>query len=176
MTTDTDELKYEPVDMAGLLEIKESTLRKYCLLLEKEGYVFEKGSLGRRWFHDNDLLVLRRFMILKNGDMSLESAAHAIVSWARQRHITPTVIKNESEDRDMERYFSDYIDQQNDLIQKLLQRLDRQEKYFEERDRWILEQMDTRFEKSRLELDGLKDEEKKQETNFSLWNWIFKKI
>ncbi|CCG47521.1 hypothetical protein HBHAL_7002 (plasmid) [Halobacillus halophilus DSM 2266] len=166
MTTDTKELKYEPSDMALMLEIKESTLRKYSLLLEKEGYTFHKGSVGRRWYSDSDLMVLRRFMELKNGDMSLETACHAVVAWAKGRNIAPSVMENANDLRDSERYLLDKLEKQNELIQELFARLDRQEEFFKQRDEWLIEKLKEQNEKPKLQLESETNSEQKPKPTF----------
>ncbi|ASF41591.1 hypothetical protein CEH05_20605 (plasmid) [Halobacillus halophilus] len=75
------------------------------------------------------LMVLRRFMELKkkkNGDMSLETACHAVpVAWAKGRNIAPSVMENANDLRDSpERYLLDKLEKQNELIQELFARLD----------------------------------------------------
>ena len=50
----TEEMKqiqavYGSSDIADVLHIQESTLRKYCLLLEKSGYEFLKNEQGHHW-------------------------------------------------------------------------------------------------------------------------------
>lgn len=57
---------YSPSEIAELIDIKESTLRKYCLLLEKSGISFQRNNRGQRWYNDNDVIMLRKFMTLRN--------------------------------------------------------------------------------------------------------------
>jgi biotin operon repressor len=48
---------YSSSDVAATLKIQESTLRKYCLILEKIGYEFLKNENGHRAFFDADSIV-----------------------------------------------------------------------------------------------------------------------
>lgn len=68
-------------DVAKALDISESTLRKYCLVLEKAGYHFLRGDNGRRAFLDRDILILRKFQELssKKGT-TLDDAAVTVMS------------------------------------------------------------------------------------------------
>lgn len=68
-------------DVAKALDISESTLRKYCLVLEKAGYHFLRGDNGRRAFLDRDILTLRKFQELssKKGT-TLDDAAVTVMS------------------------------------------------------------------------------------------------
>ena len=75
---------YGNSDIAGVLQIQESTLRKYCLLLEKSGYEFFKNEHGHRAFFDNDVIVLRKMISLKNdADMTLEDGCCSLEKWER---------------------------------------------------------------------------------------------
>lgn len=84
---------HSPQDVAKLLEIKETTLRKYALLLEKHaGFKFNRNKNEQRWYTDKDVIALRRLITLKNGGaMSLVEAADAMREWDRENAITPTV-------------------------------------------------------------------------------------
>ena len=64
---------HAPEDIATVLNIKPSTLRKYSLLLEQSGYTFQKNAQGHRWYTDTDLMALRKFITLKDSSgMNLE--------------------------------------------------------------------------------------------------------
>lgn len=62
MTEETKQIQviYGSRDIAAVLQLQESTLRKYCLLLEKSGYEFFKNEQGHRAFFDNDIIVLKK--------------------------------------------------------------------------------------------------------------------
>lgn len=75
---------HAPEDVAAVLKIKPSTLRKYSLLLESNGYTFQKNSQGHRWFSDTDIAALKKLITLKDStDMSLEDSAQAVFLWAK---------------------------------------------------------------------------------------------
>lgn len=54
MTSDinTGELLHSPDEASRLLDIKDSTLRKYAGLLKKHGYIFQTNSKGHRGYFD----------------------------------------------------------------------------------------------------------------------------
>lgn len=84
MTIDINENKILMTagDVCTLLGIKESTLRKYALILQDAGYQFHTNSKGQRGYFDQDVTVLRRFLeIKKSPDMTLEQSANAVISW-----------------------------------------------------------------------------------------------
>ena len=174
MTSDIHQLIYEPSDMAGLLKIKESTLRKYCLLLEKEGYQFHKGESGRRWYSDHDLVILRRLITLKNGDMSLESASQSVVAWSVSQDKTALVIK---EERDDLRSLMQQIKEQQKMIQTLTERLDQHQRYLQQRDEWILEEIKRNYSSVPELAAGTEEEKFKRghDGKRSWWNRLFTK-
>lgn len=76
---------YSPADIAALLKVKETTLRKYSLLLEEVGYSFKRNAQKQRWYEDNDVIALQKFVSLKhNGDMNLRECAEAV--WLLQNN------------------------------------------------------------------------------------------
>lgn len=67
-------------EVAQRLNIGESTLRKYCMELEKNGYTFIKGSMDSRAFTDKDLIALAHFQTLyKKKKLTREEAAKRVV-------------------------------------------------------------------------------------------------
>lgn len=77
---------YSPDDVAEQLGIQSSTLRKYADVLEKEGYTFIKNERGHMKYGENNVMVFRKAINLKNDtDMTSENAAKQIVSMASRR-------------------------------------------------------------------------------------------
>lgn len=54
-----NQLIYSSKDVAAILKIQESTLRKYCIMLEEVGYKFHKNELGHRGFLNDDVVALK---------------------------------------------------------------------------------------------------------------------
>lgn len=149
MTTDTMDnlILMTAGDVCTLLSIKESTLRKYALILQDAGYHFHTNSKGQRGYYDRDVTVLRRFLeIKKSPDMTLEQSANAVLSWVEQSDMSLRVM---GKDEENERYnddikeLKDVVNKQNELIKDLVTRMDQQQKYIDEkltkRDELILE-------------------------------------
>ena len=75
---------YNPGDIADLLQIKESTLRKYALMFEKLGYRFQKNAQNQRWYTEQDVALFKKVISLKNnGDMDLKSSIEAAFLWSK---------------------------------------------------------------------------------------------
>ncbi|MGE7191988.1 hypothetical protein [Lysinibacillus fusiformis] len=67
-------------EAAKRLKVGESTLRKYCMELEKNGYTFIKGAMDSRAFTEKDLLALSYFQTLyKNNKVPRDEAARKVV-------------------------------------------------------------------------------------------------
>lgn len=145
MTEETKQIQavYGSSDIADVLQIQESTLRKYCLLLEKSGYEFLKNEQGHRAFFDHDVIALRKIISLKNGaDMTLEEAVKSVMAWKKGNDITVS-------DTEEKRYialikeFKMFQEQQIHFNQKLLQEIRSQRAYIEhrleERDRLLIQ-------------------------------------
>lgn len=137
---------YSSSDVAVTLKIQESTLRKYCLILEKNGYEFLKNENGHRAFFDADSIVLKKFIELKNGsDMTLEQAAKSVVAWKNGSNITE---RDTEDSRYVARYsdllaeFTSFKENQENFNQELLKQLQRQQEYIsnklEERDQKLM--------------------------------------
>jgi len=140
---------YGSSDVADVLGIQESTLRKYCLLLEKGGYEFLKNEKSHRAFFDNDLIVLKKMIKLKNdGDMTLEEAVKSVVAWNKGNDIA---VSDMEEMRYIARYndlleeFKMFQQQQMEFNRELIAEVRNQQEYInerlEERDRLLVESM-----------------------------------
>lgn len=79
---------HSPEDVAAVLKIKASTLRKYALLLQDNGYTFQRNSQGHRWYSDTDITVLRKIITLKRStDMILNDCTEAALLWINSSDI-----------------------------------------------------------------------------------------
>lgn len=96
---------HAPEDIATVLKIKPSTLRKYSLLLEQSGYLFKKNAQGHRWYSDTDLTALRKFITLKDSSgMNLEDSADAVFLWSKGDSVAGRATSFEATQGDTERH------------------------------------------------------------------------
>lgn len=179
-----------PNDVSSILRIKESTLRKYSLLLESVGYKFQRNNQNQRWYSDTDITSFKKLISLKNStDMSLKGCAEVVLMWSKGEVVTQpsTVVHN-----DTERYNDDItelkemigqqgnmIDQQNKMIMGLMKKMDEQQKYIddrlEQRDRNLMAAIrDSQEVKKQLMQIAVAREEKKNEKN-GFWSKLFGK-
>lgn len=126
---------YSSSDIAANLNIQESTLRKYCLILEENGYEFLKNERGHRAFFDNDLIALKKFVVFKDeADMSLKQAAKAVVTWNNGFSVTECDTEKSryiARYNDLVNEFKEFRESQNTFNQELLYQLQKQEQYIE---------------------------------------------
>lgn len=118
---------YNPEELANLLEIKPSTLRKYSLMLEKKGYEFKKNAQGHRWYDDTDIVSMRKLITFKNSNaMSLEDSIDAVLLWKKGGDIAPAdtthiALYNDTDNnKNTLEEMRSKLDQQQETIEKLL--------------------------------------------------------
>lgn len=181
MTNDINEDKIlmAPGDVCTLLSIKESTLRKYALILQDAGYHFHTNSKGQRGYFDRDVTVLRRFLDIKKApDMTLEQSANAVMSWLEQSNVSLRVIDKDNENNrynDDMKFMKETIEQQNILLQKLVEKIDQQQKYIdrrlEERDNKLMESLreSQEVKQQLLQIAAAQEEQKKPRKGFLKW-------
>ncbi|MCW1929511.1 helix-turn-helix domain-containing protein [Bhargavaea beijingensis] len=76
--------QYSATQIATIVDVKPSTLRKYASLLEEEGYIFEKDGHGRRLYSAMDLKAFEMLIAQSsNGAMSLNDSARNVYYWSK---------------------------------------------------------------------------------------------
>jgi hypothetical protein len=137
------EKAYLPKEVSITLDIGDSSLRKWCLSLEKNGYKFTRNDHKQRIFVENDLVVLRHFQnLVKHHNMLLDNAAKLVVDRFGKGAFevgtggVPAVIAEETNDlqRDLMRSNEDimstlleHVKTQDEFNRTLLQRMEQQE-------------------------------------------------
>lgn len=156
------EKTYWTKDISDNLSIGTSTLRKWCLLLEENGYLFLRDEHGRRAYTEHDAIALRKFKELTTEKaMSLENASIAVISaFKRAQNDDITLSATQQFPRPDERYkmlenkFEEYAEQQKAFNQALLERLDEQQEYIENslkvRDERLMQTLNEVLETKRL--------------------------
>lgn len=146
---DSYEKAYTPKEISLTLDIGDSTLRKWCIALESQGYQFIRNGQNKRVFVDANIVVLRHFKeLVQNHSMQLNNAAMLVIdrfgkgSFSQRTDVVPA-----ENNRDLDRSYDEviaklmhYIEQQEERFEKqeqfnrtLLERLDQQQQYIEER-------------------------------------------
>lgn len=185
MENETSEKAYLPKEISLTLDIGDSTLRKWCIALEKDGYGFIRNDKNNRVFVESDLVVLRHFQnLVKQHNMQLDNAAKLVIDrfgkgvFSMGTGIVP--VEKEVEQRSLERSNEDimnaleeHIEKQDNFNRELLARLDQQQKYFEDRmrqeikDRELLESLkESMMEQKQLQLEMAATQEEQKKKGF----------
>ncbi len=130
----SDTKTYSSKDVAKRLSIEPVTVRKYSQLLEEQGYSVYKDEKGWRYYTESDIRFLEYLCNMKSTGKSLEeSVKHVASLYHSNLSILQPDISLHSEEVLLE-----FIKSQNDFNQKILKRLETQEKRQAERDEILL--------------------------------------
>ena len=78
---DDMELMYDTEMVSKVLGVQSSTIRKYCALMQKYGYEFNKNSVGHRVFYTKDISIIKEIVELKNSSsLTLADAVRTILN------------------------------------------------------------------------------------------------
>jgi len=145
---DKIEKAYWTHEVSNLLGIGDSTLRKWCIELEKNGYIFIKGNKNSRAFTDHDLLALKYFKELtRDKNHTFEQACKAVVEkYSRKNENEGTTPVLEGNNRSV-----DVLDSLEKMVKELLDKTQKQEQFnkalverLEKQERYIKESIDKR--------------------------------
>jgi hypothetical protein len=177
---ENDDIIMGPGDVCTLLKTKESTLRKYALLLQEAGYHFATNDKGQRAYYNRDVIALKKLIEIKNSpNMTLEQSANAVMTWLKNSNVSLRAIEN---NHSVDSH-NDDVKELKEVIQTLVQRMDQQQKYIEERDK---RQTEREIERDRQWMEFIREsqESKKQllqiaaaqeEKKKGLWSRLFGK-
>jgi len=176
---------YGSKDMETILQVKPSTLRRYCKELEEAGYRFSKNEQGHRGFFDNDLASLRHFIsLVREGGLAYPEAAKIVVS--RDSGSSLAVSANEKteelsakdelitrqEMQELERKIEGLALMIQSGFEKLNQRMDEQD----QRDRQSLDAQSSRDIALKEALKDIKETKKQlaaaNEQEKGVWLWL----
>lgn len=126
-SVDSFERAYSTKEIADTLSIGDSTLRKWSIALEKNGYSFSKNDQGYRLYLERDIMILRQFKTLvKEANMPLETAGKVIADRHKaQSFAMGTGVALQTEN--VENTRSDSVP--TEQIQEIVERLEKQEEF-----------------------------------------------
>lgn len=137
-------------EVSEMLKVGDSTLRKWCITLEKEGYTFTKGVRNSRALIKKDIVVLEDIkLLLQESGMNLESTVKVTLA----KHHSENMIDNDSNNVDrtplvLQENGSKISDNPSTeylkVQEQLLERVERIERSHEERLKNIEEKLDYR--------------------------------
>ncbi|EIM05339.1 PCZ2.3 [Planococcus antarcticus DSM 14505] len=128
---------YSPAQVCEELGIQDSTLRKYSLLLDKEGIVFERHKNNRRKYTETHVVTLKRTLeLMHNDDITLEKAINQACNELKAHPFIEDITVTE---KPLQRNNSDTTALLIEEIQGLKQQLNQQEERQKERDSMFVE-------------------------------------
>jgi len=126
---DDMELMYDTEMVSKVLGVQSSTIRKYCALMQKYGYEFNKNSVGHRVFYKKDILIIKEIVELKNsGSLTLTDAVQTILN-LDIADITDIESMPSLSYEKLLKEFEEFKNQQMEFNKKLLEQLEKQEDY-----------------------------------------------
>ena len=154
---ENDDIIMSPGDVCTLLKTKESTLRKYALLLQDAGYHFATNDKGQRAYYNRDVIAFKKLIEIKSSPgMTLEQSANSVMTWLKNSNVSLRAIENERHNDS----HNDDIKELKEVIQVLVKKMDQQQRYFEERFE--------RMERDRELITDLRDSMKETQQQYQL--------
>lgn len=146
---------YTPAQVCEELGIQDSTLRKYSLLLEKEGITFERHKNNRRIYTETHVITLKRSLeVMKNDDITLEKS---IKQASGELKAHPVIEEKTVTEQPLQRDDSDISTLLIREIKELKEQLYAQEERQKERDSLFVEALEQMQKEIRL----MKEEQQK---------------
>ena len=173
-TTVGGELIYDTVTVSEMLGVQESTLRKYCALMQKHHYEFNKNSVGHRVYYPKDVEVIKEIVKLKNsGSLTLNQAVKAILESDIDDITDAAPMANPDYSKLLEE-FETFKNNQMQFNMKLLEQLEKQQNYIEnsveERDKKLMLAIKEYMEMRRqIAAEQAELEKKKKKSWWKFW-------
>lgn len=183
-----DDLIYDTVAVSNILGVQESTIRKYCALMQKHHYEFNKNSVGHRIFYKKDIETIKKIVDLKNASSYtltqavktvLESDIEPIDDITDMDAITnPDYTKLLDEFQGYKKEQMAFNKEQMEFNKKLFEQVQNQEQYIknslENRDQKLMlalkESMESRRELAAAVVTELEEAQKNKKTWWKFWN------
>jgi hypothetical protein len=165
---------YTTSEIAVMLDMGVTTVRKYAQYLEKVGYEFFKTKNNARLFVDSDIMALRYLKELRGkSSISVEQATNIVIekfSKEANREIqqeSPPILQPANKQYDE---LKGMMENQNALIKELVTRLDKQQEHINnrlnERDKHLMQVMNERLETQRLTAASIEEANAKGKSTF----------
>ncbi|RPJ98582.1 DUF3967 domain-containing protein [Priestia endophytica] len=128
------EQTYFGSEVASTLKIGSSTLRKYSLALEEQGYVFDRGMNNSRIFYQKDVAMIQRIMNAMNKkNITLEQAIKLAISSVPE-DIVATAVMDKQTESSIGVAMLERLERLEKINLELVKRLEEQQRMLQERD------------------------------------------
>jgi len=158
---------YWAKDIAELLDITTSNLRRWSIDLENEGYCFYRDEHNRRAYLEKDIMPLKKLKEFLSNNMSKNDAIKAVVSmFPQDDNGVFTIPVNEDEIRLSKRELKEIvqeaikeaIDEEREAMFQVFER--KMNDTLEQRDRLLTHHLQATLEERRLEIAAAKEKKK----------------
>ncbi len=127
-------MTYTASEVADLLQVSGSTLRKWCIALENQDYSFVRGNNDQRFFTDQNIIVLKRLKhLIQDRKLTVNDSVNTVLSMISEESRTAGV---RSEQLDSEQGLTPFADRSE--YREIIERLDKQEEF----NRLLLEKLE----------------------------------
>lgn len=167
-----NEFGYYSKDVANELGITTSTLRRWSIELEKEGYIFHRNEKEQRIYYERDFKAFRELKKLLSNSVPFTDAIKAIASTDfenKNAGQTPSVYSEmiRLSKRELEEIVTKAIEKEHEKMIKVFE--EKLNDTIEMRDRMLMQQLKKSLEENRKLIED--PQHKKSE---SWWQKLFK--
>ncbi|MGG0657710.1 DUF3967 domain-containing protein [Rummeliibacillus pycnus] len=173
------ELIYGTAAVSKVLGVHERTLRKYCALMGKHNYEFNKNAMGHRAFYKKDIEVIKKIVDLKNlGSLTLNESVKTILESDIDNIDTISAVEpiSNPDYNKLLGEFTTFKNEQQQFNQQLVGLIQKQQNYIkysiEQRDRKLMfaikESMEMRRQLAAAE-EKKENEKKKKKSWWQFW-------
>jgi hypothetical protein len=179
------DIPYSAKEVIDKIDIGDSTLRKWCLALEKQNYNFIRTDQNKRLFTEKDVFILSQFKVLvQDKNMSINNAATVVASkYVKEVFSNETEIEQVSKplfpNETVEELRTE-IEQLKNMNTKILSLLEEQKKdnnelqtYIKERvehhDKLLMQSIRATQEEKQARLQIAAQQEEKKKGFFARW-------
>lgn len=168
-------------DVALKLDINPSTLRQWCLAMEKEGYEFQRNEKEQRIFYNRDINLLFELKNLIEKTRNRDDAIKSVVSRQKSVNNAEKMLGVNENERDNITISKEDL---QGLIQESVEKAIEKEREamfkafemkmndtIEQRDRYLVHKLNESMEQKRLEIAAAQEEKKKK----GFWARLFGK-
>lgn len=155
---------YWAKDIAELLDITTSNLRRWSIDLESAGYHFYRDEHNRRAYFEKDIMPLKKMKEFLANNMSKNDAIKAVISmFPQDEHTVFTIPVNDDSIRiskcELQEIVKEVIEEEREMMFRAFEH--KLNDVVEKRDRILTQQLQQTLEKKQLEIAAAQEEEKK---------------
>jgi len=168
---ETPQNAYWAKDIAQLLDISTSNLRRWSIDLENVGYRFYRDEHNRRAYLEKDIMPLKKLKEFLGNSMSKNDAINAVIAMFPQDEngVITTPVNNDYmrvSKRELQEIVKEAIEEEREMMFKAFET--KMNDAVEKRDRILTKQLRNTFEESQKLIAATQSEEKT-----SWWKKLF---